>query len=177
MNSDWTNTCKIYTSLTCNMFVCCCIHSDSVVCRCYCTLSTASIGFWITGVTLWHTYLLSSPLWVQHVHNLLNHVELIQLHRPALSVFKNIFQLSMKRCWCFYNLCLGLLRENMGDERSSALPATYFLSLVSTRPTHILLPLFFIYNCISIFLFVCLIHSMPSLYLYFLEECISFCKF
>lgn len=39
----------------------------------------------------------------------------------------------------------------MGDERPSALPATYFLSLVGTHPTHNVLPLFFIYNCTSIF--------------------------
>lgn len=33
----------------------------------------------------------------------------------------------------------------MGDEISSALPASYFLSLVSAHPTPILLPLFLIY--------------------------------
>lgn len=110
---------------------------------------------------LWHIYLLSSQLCVQHVHNLLNHVELIQ-HCPTLSVFKNIFQLTVKRCWCFYNLCLGLLRENMGDEISSALPATYFFPLVSSHPTPILLPLFFIYLLyiyFSLFLTSCLFYA------------------
>lgn len=34
----------------------------------------------------------------------------------------------------------------MGDELSSALPASYFLSLVSAHPTPILLPLFLIYE-------------------------------
>lgn len=118
----------------------------------------------------------------------LNHVAATRPHCPTLSVSKNIFQLRVKRCWCFYNLCLGLLRENMGDELSSALPSTYFFPLVSIHPTPILLPLFFIYLLyiyFSLFLTSCL--SMPSPYLYiqtiihfvfFWEDVsLSFCKF
>lgn len=146
--SNFTNTSNIFTSLICSICVCSRVLSQTVVCRCCSTVTTTSYWSWLT---FWCDFLMAHlsvkvpSLCVQHVHNLWKHVESKQLHCPMLSVFKNIFQLSMKRCWCFYNLCLALLRENMGDEISSGLPATYFFPLVRTHPTHILLPIFLIY--------------------------------
>lgn len=79
---------------------------------------------------------------VQHVRHLLN--------RVTLSVSPNIFQLSVKRCWCFYNLCLGFYKGgNTGIEIPSALPAAYFPFLV--RVLHLMsLPQSSYINCISI---------------------------
>ncbi len=42
--------------------------------------------------------------------------------------------------------------ENMGDEISSALPATYFFPLVSAYPTPILSPHFLLITCETIHL-------------------------
>lgn len=76
------------------------------------------------GVPFRNIYLLRSPLCVQHVRHLLNGV--------TLSVSPNIFQLSVKRCWCFYNLCLGFYEGGTtGKEIPSALLAAYFPFLVS----------------------------------------------
>lgn len=75
-----------------------------------------SFSFWITGVTR-GTFICPA---LDCVFNMCTNCWTTwsgsELHCPTLSVFnKNIFQRSVKRCWCFYNLCLGLLKgENLG---------------------------------------------------------------
>lgn len=149
-----TDASPMYTSFnTCTVCLCSRIHSQTAVSKCSGTANTAFTRFVDNWCHPWHIYLSGSQLCVQHVPKLLNRAEWIRAALSHdLSVFnKNIFQRSLKRCWCFYNLCLGLFKgENLGGFLNiyiPALPAPHILSLVSAfSPNLILLPLFFLYE-------------------------------
>lgn len=127
--------------------------------RRYCIHLLFFFFFWITGVTrgtficpaLDRVFNMCTNCWTTRSGS--------ELHCPTLSVFnKNIFQRSVKRCWCFYNLCLGLLKgENLGlinifcppcnllpvpsrclsPPYSSSPPVRFILTFISTFPiTH-----------------------------------------
>lgn len=105
------------SSNTCTVCLCSRIHSQTAVSKCLGTANTAFTRFVDNWCHPWHIYLSGSQLCVQHVRKLLNCAEWIRAALSHdLSVFnKNIFQRSVKRCWCFYNLCLGLFKgENFG---------------------------------------------------------------
>lgn len=118
--------------MQCCICVCSCIHTQTVVCRCYCTVDTASICSWITGVTC-GTFISSAHYCVFNTCATCWTV----LH---FLCSKTSFSSQWKDVGVFTISALGYLRENMGDEIPSALPATYILSLVSAHPTPILLP-------------------------------------
>lgn len=112
------------------------VHSYTVVRRCPCTVSTTSHCF--NWCHTWHIYLLSSRLCVQHLHHLLNRVELVQLHCPALfCVSKHLSALTEKML-----VFLQSLPWVMGG-KYGGWNIFFFLS---QHPSHTYsLPLFFIY--------------------------------
>lgn len=113
-----TDASPMYTSFdTCTVCLCSRINSQTAVSKCSGTANTAFTCFVDIWCHPWHVYLSGSRLCVQHVRKLLNRAEWIRAALSHdLSVFnKNIFQRSVKRCWCFYNLCLGSIKwENLG---------------------------------------------------------------
>lgn len=130
--------------------VCSCTGSQTVVCwHHYCTSCCSNWrDVWRTHQCLW-----SSPLCVQS----------IQPHHVPLSVSKNIFQLPVKRCWCFYNLCLGLLMKNKEDGISAALPATYVCP--PPQKTESIQQLFFLpYSLYNYCLLTCFLYFYHQFY-------------